>query len=407
MHVLFVHQNFPAQFGHIARHLVRARGWECSFVSKTIPAVSDGIRMIRYQTSGGARETNHYCTRTFENAVWHAHGVYTACKSQSDLKPDLIVGHSGFGSTLFLPELYPDVPVINYFEYFYKSHGSDIDFRSDYPTKELDLLRSRARNAMVLLDLANCRLGYSPTRFQQELFPKEFRSKIDVVFDGIDTNVFRRRERIPRRVGDTMIPESMRIVTYVSRGFESMRGFDIFMRAAKRIYEQYPDVVFVVVGSDRICYGGDEKYIRHKSFREHVLAQDQYDLSKFLFTGMVNQSNLVNVFSLSDLHIYLTVPFVLSWSLMNALACGCTVLGSATAPVQEMITNNENGLLVDFFDVEGLAIRAVEVLKNPADFHAMGEAGSAMIHARYSLDQTIPRLVSLFERAVLPDGSRA
>jgi glycosyltransferase involved in cell wall biosynthesis len=155
-------------------------------------------------------------------------------------------------------------------------------------------------------------------------------------------------------VGGRDLPESARIVTYVSRGFESMRGFDIFMRAAKRIYQRYPEVLFVVVGSDRICYDGDEKHIRHRSFREHVLAQDDYDLPKFVFTGLVPVPTLVDLLSLSDLHIYLTVPFVLSWSLMNALACGCTILASDTEPVREVIVDDEHGLLVDFFDVEAL-----------------------------------------------------
>jgi glycosyltransferase involved in cell wall biosynthesis len=403
MHLLFVHQNYPAQFGHIARHLVRSMGWRCSFVSRTAPGVSDGVRKIQYHTAGGARESNHYCSRTFENAIWHADGVFDACKQATDLTPDLIVGHSGFGSTLFLPQLYPGVPIINYFEYFYHATNSDMDFRPDQPVREIDALRSRARNAMVLLDLASCRLGYSPTEFQRSLFPAELRPKIEVIFDGVDTDVFRRRADVPRRIGDRTISPTTRIVTYVSRGFESMRGFDIFMKAAKRIYEQYPDVLFLVVGSDRICYGGDAKHIKHKTYREHVLAQDRYDPSKFIFTGLIPVSTLVDLLSLSDLHIYLTVPFVLSWSLMNALACGCTVLASDTAPVREMIDEGENGLLVDFFDVEGFATKAVEVLKNPAAFRELGRSATRRIEDRYSLDRTLPRLNALFERALAPD----
>jgi hypothetical protein len=116
MHVLFVHQNFPAQFGHIARHLVEQRGWTCTFVSESPPGKVAGIRKIQYKPGGGAREATLYCSRTFENSVWHAHGVFEACKAYREVRPDLIVGHSGFGSTLFLPELFPDAPVVNYFE---------------------------------------------------------------------------------------------------------------------------------------------------------------------------------------------------------------------------------------------------------------------------------------------------
>ena len=266
MHVLFVHQNFPAQFGHIARQLVKQRGWTCTFVSETPPGEDAGHPQDPIPArSAGARASTHYCSRTFENSIWHAHGVFEACKAHPEVRPDLIVGHSGFGSTLFLPELFPDAPVVNYFEYYYHPHGSDMDFRPEFTPPEIDFLRARARNAMVLLDLVNCRSGYSPTHFQRELFPAELRHKIAVIFDGIETDVFRRRADVPRRVGDRVIAPSTRIVTYVSRGFESMRGFDIFMKTAKRIYQQYPDVVFIVVGSDRICYGGDEKHIRHKT----------------------------------------------------------------------------------------------------------------------------------------------
>jgi glycosyltransferase involved in cell wall biosynthesis len=399
MQILFVHQNFPAQFGHIAHHLARSRGWRCDFITEPTSASLDGVRTIPYKTSGGARETTHYFSRTFENAVWHAHAVFQASESVPDLQPDLIVGHSGFGSTLYLPERFPGVPVVNYFEHYYHPHGSDLDFRPEFPPEPRDFLRARTRNAMILLDLENCRSGYSPTHYQKGLFPAVYQPKIDVIFDGIETDVFCRRANVPRRVGGLDIPESTRIVTYVSRGFESMRGFDIFMRAARLIYREYPDVLFVVVGSDRICYGGDEKHIRHRTFKEHVLAQDDYDMSKFVFTGLVPTDTLVDVLSLSDLHIYLTVPFVLSWSLMNALSCGCVVLASDTEPVREVIVDGETGLLAGFSDVNAFARRALDVLREPRAFRDLGDRASAMIENQYALNVTLPRLVDLFERA--------
>ncbi len=181
-------------------------------------------------------------------------------------------------------------------------------------------------------------------------------------------------------------------MTYVSRGFESMRGFDIFMKVAEQVYRQFPDVVFVVVGSNRICYGGDEKHIQHKTFFEHVMAQSDYDLSKFIFTGLLPVSKLVEVLSLSDLHLYFTVPFVLSWSLMDALSCGCTVLASDTEPVREMIEDGQNGRLCGFFDVDGFATRAVEVLRDPGAFQHLGRAAAAGIRRDYAIDVTLPRL---------------
>ncbi len=396
MHILFVHKNFPAQFGHIASHLVRTKGYRCTFLSELPDADVNGVRRVQYKVRSGATEATHYCSRTFENATWHAHAVYETCKARPDLQPDLIVGHSGFGSTAFLADLY-DAPIINYFEYFYRSRGADLDFRTEFPTDELTILRSRTRNAMILVDLQTCTRGYCPTNWQRSLFPEEYQPKLSTIFDGIDTSVWSRREGVPRRVGDREIPAGTKIVTYVSRGFESMRGFDIFMRVAKRICDARQDVVFVCVGSDRVCYGGDLNHIEQQSFRQHVLSQDSYDLDRFLFTGRVEPDQLIDIFSLSDLHIYLTVPFVLSWSMMNALSCGCTVLGSDTPPVREMIRHGETGLLGGFYDVDRLTELALEVLDDPPAFRHLGDAGASLIRERYSLDLCLQQMLQLYE----------
>jgi glycosyltransferase involved in cell wall biosynthesis len=186
-------------------------------------------------------------------------------------------------------------------------------------------------------------------------------------------------------------------VTYVSRGMESMRGFDIFMKTANLICKRRRDVVFVVVGDDRICYGGDQDFIGQKSFKEWVLARDKYDLSRLILTGLIPPLSLAALFAISDLHIYLTVPFVLSWSMMNALACGTTVLASDTAPMREMIRDGENGMLVDFFDVEAQTELAVKVLDAPHDFKQRGQAGCRMIQERYSLDVCLQRMLALYE----------
>jgi glycosyltransferase involved in cell wall biosynthesis len=175
-----------------------------------------------------------------------------------------------------------------------------------------------------------------------------------------------------------------------------MRGFEIFMTMAKRLYQRCPEVFFVVVGNDRIAYGGDEKVIGQKSFKEWVLSQDQYDLSYFQFLGWVPPCELAKLFCLTDLHVYLTVPFVLSWSLLNALACGATVLASNTAPVQEVVQHGQNGLLVDFHDVEGLAQTAVKVLADPAQYRPLGQAGVEMVRQRYSLDVCLPQMLQLY-----------
>jgi len=399
-HVLYVHQSFPAQFGHIAAHLIRELGWECTFVSRQGPGTVQGIRLVSYTSAGGATEKTHYFSRSFENAVWHAAGVYEALKELRDeLRPDLIVGHSGFGSTLFLPELFPETPIINHFEYFYSGHGSDLDFRPDWPVPEEDVLRTRARNAMVLLDLEYCTAGYSPTHFQHGLLPEAYRSKVRVIHDGVDTAFWRPREPKKEVAEALRLPPGGRVVTYVSRGLEAMRGFDIFMRTAKRVLERRPDTTFVVVGSDRVAYGGDLRHIPERSFREHVLKQDRYDTERFRFLGNVRPEVLVDLLSLSDLHVYLTVPFVLSWSVLDAMACERVVLGSDTAPVREVIRDGENGLLRDFFDVEGLAAAALEVLEDPASVRGLGEEARRTIERAYSMEAVLPEMLDLYAMA--------
>jgi glycosyltransferase involved in cell wall biosynthesis len=401
MHILFVHQNFPAQFGHVADYLAKDHGFRCTFVSEKPPGKVGEIERIQYRIQGGATPQTHYFSRTFENCVWHAHAVYEAVKARPDVKPDLIVGHSGFGSTLFLKELH-DVPIINYFEYFYRSHNSDMDFRPDFPSSELNALRARARNGMLLLDLENCDAGYSPTRWQRDRLPELFHDKVRVIFDGIDTTIWKRSDLPqPRRFGSRFFPENVKIMTYATRGMESMRGFDIFMKVAKVLCDRRADVVFLIAGEDRVCYGGDQSVIGpNRTFKEWVLANDQYDLSRFHWLGLIPPSALAELFSLTDLHVYLTVPFVLSWSLMNALSCGATVLASKTGPVEEMIRHEENGLLADFFDVEAMADQAERVLDDPAAFRHLGIAGETMIREHYSLDVCLPKMLRLYENVV-------
>lgn len=402
MHVLFVHQNFPAQFGHIAAELVRNEGWRATFVSQS-PAPpggdrSSGIERVVYKVKSGAKETNHYCSRTFENAIWHTHAVYEALAARPDIRPDLIVGHSGFGSTLFLRELYPDTPIVNYFEYFYRTRDSDMDFRKDFPNQSIDQLRARARNATLLLDLDNCDAGYSPTVWQRDRLPEVYRNKVEVLFDGVDTRIWKPRRDEPRVIAGKTIPSDMKIVSYATRGMESMRGFDIFMKAANVLSKRRSDVLFVVAGQDRVCYGGDSRHTGGKTFKEWVLAQDNYDLSRFHFTGLLPPAELARLMSLADVHTYLTVPFVLSWSLVDAMACEATILASDTAPVREMIVPGETGVLTDFFDHEAMAEAMNRILDDPEPHRRLGVKARQTVEEKYSLDVCLPRIRDYYAR---------
>lgn len=399
MHALFLHQNFPAQFGMVANQLAR-EGHRVTFVSRKESGTAQGIERIKYEPRGGATKSTHYSSRTFENLVWHSHAVYDALKARPDVVPDLIVGHSGYVSTVLLRELYR-CPMINYFEYYYHTRNSDIDFRPDVIPAEEDRLRSHFRNPALLVDLVNCDLGYAPTTWQRDRLPPLFHSKVRVIFDGVDTALWKPLPRIQgeRHAGKFVIPEGVKLVTYVARGFESIRGFDIFMKVAKKIYQRRPDVRFVVVGQDRICYGGDDKRTGGLSYKQWVLAQDQYDLSKFAFLGVVPAEILAQLLAQTDLHLYFTAPFVLSWSLMNALACGAPVVASRTAPVCEMIEHGRNGLLADFFDIDRLADLSCGVLEKPDEHRHLGKNAAEFIRGKYALDVCLPQLRKLFADA--------
>lgn len=406
MHVLFVHQNFPAQFGQIANHLVRKHGWQCTFASRHAGEI-DGINRVIYEPKSGARSETNFCSRTFENQVWHSTALFDALRDRPDVKPDLIVGHSGMVSTLYLRELY-DVPIINYFEFFYRTRDSDIDFRVDLPSSDLPtLLRARTRNAMLLLDLENCDAGYAPTQFQQSQLPQEFRPKVRTIFDGIDTDFWQPIEQPVRRVGQIGIPSDHRVLTYVSRGMESMRGFDLFMQIADRVCKQRQDVTVLVIGEDRIAYGGDARFTQGKTFKQWCLDQNDFDLSRIHFVGRVRPSELVNVFSLSDAHLYLTVPFTLSWSLFNAMSCGALAIGSETAPVAELIENGKNGLLVDFFETDRWVDQVLQVLDDPAAYDPLRQAARQTILDSYTLPKCLDKMLDLYCEVGVGDGSQS
>ena len=397
MNVLFVHQNFPAQFGYIAQALKNQRGWNCVYATKW-KGECNVLPFVRYEPAGGTTQRVHFLARNFENTTRSALGVYRAVKAAKFRhKPDVVVGHSGFGSTGFLGELL-QCPVVNLFEFFYRpSKGQN--FRPEFPIEEEFQKRLHVLNATILLDLHAAAAGYTPTHFQRNQFPREYLPKIDTLFDGVDTTVYRPNKKLPRVIQGRTIPDDVRIVTYVSRGFESTRGFDIFIRVAKRIYAEYPNVLFVCAGSNRVCYGGDLRFIKEKSFREHVENKEQPDPGKFFYTGLVSTSELSRILALSDLHIYFTVPFVLSWSLFNAMSSGCRIVSCRVAPVEEAIIHEQSGLLADFYDVEGHAQNALKILRSPADWEHLGTNARRTIEAKYDLARTLPQFMRLLGRA--------
>jgi glycosyltransferase involved in cell wall biosynthesis len=337
----------------------------------------------------------------YGHALTVGRDVFETVRAHPHLKPDLVIGHGGLTPTLFLRDLLT-CPIVDYCEYYFALRGGDLTYRVDLPSVEPAPFFPRCINAATLVNLVASNAGYTASAWQRCTFPERFRHKIEVHFDGIDTQLYRPRP-VPRRLAGQTLPQATRVVTFVARGLESMRGFDLFMQMARRIQAELADVLFVVVGSEETHYGWDRLFTAENTFKQWCLKQGNYETSRFLFLGHVEPAAVAELLCLSDLHVYLSVPFVVSWSLFNALACGCTVLAADTAPIREVIEAGRTGLVEPLFDVEGLVQTALQVLRDPGAHRPLGRAGRALMEEKYSLDACVPKLMAFFERCAEAD----
>jgi glycosyltransferase involved in cell wall biosynthesis len=405
MKVLFIHDAFPAQFGRLGLELTRQHGWKCSFLVQSLsscptpsPEMLQALELHQMPLTAEHRSSEGIpWPQIYGHYLDQCRSVYETLRTKPQLRPDLVVAHGGRGApTLFLRDVL-DCPIINYCEYYFATGRRDISYRIDLPPAEPAPFFPRCINAPTLVTLVDCDAGYSATEWQKQSFPARFHPKIEVHFDGIDTALYHPGPA-PRKVGERSIPRGTRVVTFVSRGLESIRGFDLFMKMAGRIAEARSDVVFLVAGGEEIHYGWDKLHTGSPSFKQWVLRQGNYDLSRFIFLGRILPEQLADILRISGLHIYLTAPFVLSWSLLNAMACGCVVLGSDVPPVRELVRPGQNGLVEPLFDVDRLTETALRVLDQPANFAELGRTACRTIQEHYSLEVCIPPLKDYFER---------
>ncbi len=395
---MFIHPGFPAQFRHIAFHASRQLGWEVTFVTSVdTTQMKLPFTHINYRVKEGPLPKVFRDADRLADLEAHMSAIYAGLRGLDQLKPDLVVGHMSFGTMLYLRNLY-DCPFLGYYEYLPAPFWSEeFVLREDFPPTEEHRLFNATYHAFTYLHLHACDACYTPTAFQRGTAPAALRDKIRVVFDGVDTELNHPQSiDRPCEFLGTDLPAGTKVVTYCSRGLEAIRGFDIFMQVARRICEARDDVVFLVAGEERTYYGHELAHIGRQSFRQHVLAEDDYDLSRIRFLGRIPPRDLARMLQLSDLHVYLTVPYVLSWSLVQAMSTGCTILASATAPVQEVIEDGVHGILCDFRDVDALAARAIEVLDDPGAHRYLGEAARRRVLEEYDKRVSVPRLAGYF-----------
>ena len=394
MRLLFVHQNFPGQFRHLAAHCagaghqVLALGERANVVRQAQPA---GVRLLGYEPRNRPPEPDPMQAPAAK-AIARGEAVAAAALQlrRAGFRPDVVLAHIGWGEAIFLKDVFPEARVLLHCEFYYRRSGGDMGFDPEFPPSARSLLRLRVMNAPLLMALEASDLGISPTRWQQQQFPAAYAERIEVVHEGIDTGLA------------APAPEDGRgeeeLVTFVARNLEPYRGFHVFMRAIPEIQRRRPKARIVIVGGDEVSYS--PRLPAGETYRDRLLRelQGRIDLSRVQFTGRLPYADYLALLRRSSAHVYLTYPFVLSWSLLEAMSAGCLVVASRTPPVEEVITDGRNGLLFDFFSTEGLAAAVDEALRRREDFEALRINARRTVLERYDLKRVcLPAQMRLLE----------
>ena len=407
MKVLFIHQNFPAQFRHLARVLGASADNEVVYVTKRKELEIPGVRKVVYDLSRDASASTHHYIAGLEKAVLYGQAVarVTMALKRRGFVPDVVYAHPGWGEPLYVKDVYPDSPLVNLYEFYYRTFGSDVDFDPSRPPKFDDVARIRTKNTTNLLSLESCDWGVCPTKWQYAQFPQEYRYKLSVVHDGIDTKLALPNPNTRLKLSSGVeLGRDSEVVTYVARNLEPYRGFPSFMRAVTEICRRRPNCHILIVGADGVSYGA--KLAKGDSWRKRMLAEAPIDPRRVHFLGTLSYANYIQVLQISSVHVYLTIPFVLSWSMLEAMAAECLVVGSDTAPVREVIEDGKNGLLVDFFSPNAIADRVDEVLDHPDRTVKLRKQARKTIVSRYELSKCMPRQLAILERLAAGRGPK-
>lgn len=387
MKVLFVHNNFPAQFRNIVEALQEMGRFELAAIGADSAQAVEGVAIHRYPVQPFDVSATHPFARRFDAECRRAEHVLLAASAlaSSEFVPDFILAHCGWGETLPLRTVFPKAKLIVYAEFFYRAEGQDVHFDPEGPRLGLDGLAAlQCKNASSLLALTDADAGISPTRWQRSTFPREFQDKIQVVHEGVDLEKFRpnptARFSLP---GGRVVTKSDEVLTFASRNLEPLRGYHIFMRALPEILRARPAAQVVIAGGDGNSYSHAPPAGR--SWKTHYLdaVVSKLDLCRVHFVGSLASDAYLSLLQVSAAHIYLTYPFVLSWSLLDAMATECEIVASDTAPVREVIEDGRNGVLVPFHDTSALAEAVADALARRGKATDHGPAARATIVERF------------------------
>lgn len=398
MRILFIHNNFPAQYRHLAQHLAADPQNRVVFITKNQDVELPGVVKCVFEPARSPGEQTHRYVQPFERAVLDGQAVFRVLQSlrSAGFIPDVICAHTGWGPGMFVKDIYPESPLLLYCEWFSGAAGGELDFDPSQPTTVDERLRHRASNAAILTDLAACDGGVAPTEWQRSRFPAAFQPLIEVIHDGVDTDYFAPGTPEPGTLEALGLPKGAELITFVGRGMDSYRGFPQFIEALAWVQRLRPNCHAAIIGADRVAYGPPPP--GGGSYKDWMLSKVSLDLSRVHFLGNLPYSLYRQVMRASTVHVYLTRPFVLSWSFIEALSMGCLVIASDTAPVREVIEDGHNGFLTEFFDVDGLARKVVDALAAGTTLAPLKTAARATVLERYALSKTLPRHLALLER---------
>jgi len=402
---LFVHQNFPGQYLHILRSLladnaIRDGAHEIVFMTEPNVNVLPGIRKVTYARPPSAGAGVHRDANDFDLAMRRAEAAANGARQLRALGfvPDIILGHHGWGELLNLPDVYPGIPILGYFEYFYRTENSDVNCDPEFPLKTEQFGGVRAKNGVNLLALALEQHGQVPTRWQLGTYPAWARSRLHLLEEGVDLEICRPApaQHGKLKIGGLSVSHGQKLITYVARNLEPYRGFHVFMRALPKILAANPDAVVSIVGGDEISYGAAHPL---GPWREILLAElkGRLDLRRVHFLGKVPYDQHLALLRRSDAHVYLSYPFVASWSLREALACGCVTIGGDSPTVSEFIAHDENGLLVPFLDSDALAETVLRALRDAGLAARLRAAARAYACQNLDLRQYLAQYRDLIE----------
>ncbi len=386
----------PGQFKYLATEL--AKKHRVVFIScdngVTLPSIQKKI--IRHHKPAKQSDMHQYL-QSIEPMIYNGQACFRACKELKDdgYIPDVIYGHPGWGDMLFVKDIFPNTPIINYCEFYYRGTGADVHFNSstiNYNT----LARTRIKNTHLLSSLESCDYGIAPTKWQQSLHPKEFHEKIMVCHEGIQTSFVTANDSASLTINSSLtLDRTTPIITYVARNLEPYRGFPTAMKAIHNVMKTNSSVHAIIVGGDDVSYGRPSS--SGKSYREDVLEELDLPLDRIHFLGKVPYDTYLTVLQISTVHLYLTIPFVLSWSLLEAMSAECLIVASDTAPVQEVITHNKNGFLVDIHSVEDIAQSLHHALDQSNDHRHIKQAARETIINNYNLTECLKQQIHLIE----------